>query len=520
MITSPANVPAPRLSVATVVVGLVGLATGAAPRTAAATPLDDPHLGGIAFAGPTATDLSAIYWNPAAVGLIGGHQLMVGGSGRFTGTTVARAAIDPVTGQPGGSRGFPEAHGRGRMHPFSWPLGPGGFLAAGFSLANRFTLALGLYTPFTERTDYTAGGDDGGQPPTRYHAVSTDLQNLALVPALSVRLGGGVRIGAAPGFLFSVGHLVVDEDTALAGGAAGDCGGTPCGAENPAAAARYDVSSGLGLSDSSVSFTLGFGLHIDRPRWALGIAYLTRPLGTREGVEINGRYTLVTPAPRAGGAAICTAQTGSDCVSGHAVYDLPDALHAGFDYKLGERWLVGAALRWLNLSLHDAIRVRVVGPADGSLRAQGLEQDLVLHRGLQDVYELRLRGVVRFGGWLKLAGALRAATPSVDGEALSPAFVDGWTFEPALALRARLTGRLQLSAGYAVTLMVPVDVDRSVYDPGAQAACVAAGGDLRTEACRKRATGQARPTAAGRYRTLTHNLGLTFTATLAGAGVW
>jgi long-subunit fatty acid transport protein len=207
-------------------------------------------------------------------------------------------------------------------------------------------------------------------------------------------------------------------------------------------------------------------------------------------------------------------------VWGQAVYKLPDSLVAGFDYKPNERWLAGVALRWLNLSLHDAIRMRIVGPADGSLRAQGLEQDLVLHRGLRDVYELRLRGVRRLGNHLKLAGALRLANSAVGSQSLSPAFVDGLTFEPALALRARLSNRLQLSAGYAITLMAPVDVDRSAFDPGAQAACAAAGGDLRNESCAKRADGQARPTAAGRYRTLTHNFGLTLTATLAGSGVW
>jgi long-subunit fatty acid transport protein len=500
----------------------VALALGLAPRAARATPLDDPHLGGIAFAGPTVTDLSAIYWNPAAVGLIGGSQFMLGSTGRFTGLSVERAPIDPATGRPGGSRSFPEAKGRSDLQPVRWPLGPGGFVAIAASLANRFTLGIAAYAPFAHRMEFSeaASAEADGAPPTRYHAVSTELRSMALVPALSVRLGGGVRFGAAPGFLFSVGRLVVDEDTALAGGPVGDCGGTPCGAENPAATARYEVSSGLGLFDASVAFTLGLGLHIDRPRWALGLAYLTRPLGTREGVEINGRHTRVTPPPRAGNVELCPPETEGACVSGHAVYRLPESIMAGFDYKIGPRWEAGVALRWTNLSVQDAIRMRVVGPASGTLRAQGLEQDLVLHRGLRDVWELRFKGLHRLGTRLKLAGAFRVATPALGPASVSPGFIDGWNLEPALALRARVTSRLQLSAGYALTVMLPVEVTDSAFDPTAQAACAAANGDLRDPACAKRAAGQARPTAAGRYQALTHNLAVSMTITFAGAGNW
>ena len=470
---------------------------------ARATPLDDPHVGGIGFTGPTTGDLTSIYWNPAAVGLVGRHQFQVGATARLTSLGADRSAIDPASGLPGGPRALPAVNGRSDLHPLDWPLGPGAFLAAAASLGNRFTLGLATYTPYAQRVRWDPAD---GEQPNRYHAVSTDLRNLALVPALSIRLGGGVRIGAAPGFLFSVGRIVVDEDTALAGGT---CGLEPCGAENPAAAARYDVSSGLDLFDSSLAFTLGVGIHLERGRWSMGASYLTRPLGTREGTEVNGRHTTVTPPPRAGEVQLCPPELTGSCVSGHAVYRLPDVVVAGVDYRVNERFTVGAILRFLDLSQHQAIRLRIVGPASGSLRAQGLEKELVLHRGLRDVLDSRLRLITRMRDNLELATSFRVETPAVPRPSVSPAFIDGWQLEPSVALRMRVRAWLQLSAGYAFAFMPAVTVSDSVYDPTAVQACSDAGGDLGDPACAKRAAGQARPTAAGRYRALTHSFGLT-----------
>ena len=149
---------------------------------------------------------------------------MVGATARLTSLSADRSAIDPATGLPGAGRELPPVHGRSDLHPLDWPLGPGAFLAAAASLGNRFTLGLATYTPFAQRVRFDPAD---GEQPNRYHAVSTDLRNLALVPALSIRLGGGVRIGAAPGFLFSVGRHRGRRGHAL--GAAAPAGWSPAG---------------------------------------------------------------------------------------------------------------------------------------------------------------------------------------------------------------------------------------------------------------------------------------------------
>jgi long-subunit fatty acid transport protein len=486
----------------------VALAEAAVPAPAQATPLDDPHVGGIGFTGPTTGDLTSIYWNPAAVGLIARHQFMAGATARLTLLSADRSSIDPATGRPGPGREFPKVNGRSDLHPLDWPLGPGAFLAMAASLGNRFTLGIATYTPFAQRVRLDQAD---GQEPNRYHAVSTDLRNLALVPALSIRLGGGVRIGAAPGFLFSVGRIVIDEDTALGGGT---CGSEPCEVENPAAAARYDVSSGMDLFDSSLSFTLGVGIHVEHGRWSIGASYLSRPLATKEGTEINGRDTQVIPPPRAGEVQLCPPGVNGSCVSGHAVYRLPDMVVAGADYRLNERFTVGAILRWLDMSQHDAIRMRIVGPASGSLRALGLEKELVLYRGLRDVLDSRLRLITRMRENLELATSFRVETPASPRQSVSAAFIDGWQLEPSVAARMRVLSWLHVNAGYAFGFMPGVNVTNSIYDPTAVTTCNAAGGDLTNPACAKRAAGQASPTAAGRYQSISHSFGLTVQARL------
>jgi len=55
---------------------------------ALAGPLDDPHVGSLGFSGPTTGDLTAVYWNPAALGLLQGNQFMFGASLRATQVTV------------------------------------------------------------------------------------------------------------------------------------------------------------------------------------------------------------------------------------------------------------------------------------------------------------------------------------------------------------------------------------------------------------------------------------------------
>ena len=487
----------PRLSLA-----LLALLLAAAPARGGV--LDDPNVGGVGFGGPTTGDLSAIYWNPAALGLMTGGQAMLGVSAWRSSLSVKRDPIDT----PGGPRTFSPVTGQNRHSPISWPPGPGTFVAVGASIGNRFTLALAVYTPSYERATYPAAAD--GEQPTRYHAVDVDLRNVALVPALAFRIGNDLRIGVAPGFLFSTGRLMFDEDTALTSPTP-MCGDVPCPPESPLAAARYDVGSGLGVFDSTLSFTVAGGLHYRRGRFELGLAVSSRPLGNDGGgVEVRAGRTSVSPPPRLGPTAVvCPPDQPQGCVSGHIRYDLPDIFTAGLTWHLTPALAITGVVRWLTFSRHDRIAIRVVGPANGSLRTAGLPERLVLHRGFQDVIEGRLRIEGDLTYWLKLGAALRADTGAVRPASMSPAAVGGPTFEPSVMAEFRVRGWLRLVTGYALTVMPAASTGTSAFDPGAAVRCEEAQSNLLDPSCITRENGAARPTAAGRYSLVQHTATLT-----------
>jgi long-subunit fatty acid transport protein len=486
----------------------------AGSRTAWAAPLDEPFVGGMSFSGPTSASLSSIYWNPAALGLVRGTQVMVSGAVRLTSTTVSRATIDPATGQPLMGAGA-VAPGAATAHdvtqPFNWPVGPGAFLGISSDLGgDRFTIGFATYMPYLQQTKFPLSTPPGSEP-TRYQALQIDLRNLALVPALSIRFAGDFRVGIAPGFLFSTGRLSFAEDTSLDGKLPNTS------AENPQAAARYDIMSGNGLGDAKFSFTLGAGLYYRRGNLEAGLAYQSRPIGSSVvGVEVAGEDTAANAPPavapsvppsNVGAPVTCASGSSSRCVFGDLSYKLPDVWIGGVSYRLRPGLEVTAMARWIWLHVHDRIDVRLTGP---TLESLGVPEHVVLYRGFRDVWDLRGRVSYWFRERVRLGAELRVETSAVPTSAVNAAAVDGLTVEPLALVEARLWRHLWLSAGYGVALMSEVSVASSDFDPGQAGTCAAAGGDL--DACAARNVGRARPTAAGTYTRIVQDFGLTMTA--------
>jgi long-subunit fatty acid transport protein len=493
-----------------VLVTVPALVAALAPVPSRGGPLDDPHVGGVGFSGPTTGDITAVFWNPAALGMLQGSEVTVVVSEQLAKGSIQRAPIDGA-GQPGGGRSFPAVTERDRRRSLSWPPGPGSFIGIGTSVGTRFSLGVALYAPYAQRTTFDATTD--GQEPTRYHLVAADLRNVALTTALAFRIGNELRFGVAPGLLFSTGRLVFDEDTALESAPPGpSCGATPCGVENPAAAARYQVGSGLGLLDASVSFTVAAGLHYRRGRFEAGVSYASPPLGSGAAFETD-RADVGAPARLGAGASLCPSDRPSPCMFGRVGYDLPDTVVGGVTWHFSATTALTGIVRWLTFSRHDRIGVRIVGAAGSGLRAVGAPDSVTLYRGFRDVIEGRVRIERVIGTWLRLGAALRADSGAVAADRQAPGAVGGPALEPALMAELRLPrpSWLRLTAGYALTVIPTVHADPSVFDPAQATACAAADGDLLTPACGRRLAGSARPTAAGDYSLLGHTASLNAT---------
>jgi long-subunit fatty acid transport protein len=460
------------------------LAVAVAPARAA--PLDDPFVGGLSFSGPTSGSLAAIYWNPAALGLVRGFQLMVAGTARVSSTT-ARL--------PGGS-----ATAHDITQPLQWPAGPGAFIALSSDLGgDRFTLGFATYEPFVEQNHYPTS--PAGDEPTRYHRLGADLRNLALVPALAIRFGTDFRIGVAPGFLFSTGRLTFVEPGPAVGG-------VPAGIEGDA---RYDLDSGQSIGKSRFSVTLGGGIYFRRRNFEFGLAYSSRPLGTDvDGVEVGGDQSVVTrPARDGGGLVTCPSGQANRCVFADIAYRLPDIWIGGVTWHPRPGLEVTAMTRWIWLHLQDEIDIRLTSPA---LQAAGLPDHIVLHRGFKDVWDTRVRVAYWIKERLRVGAALRVETSAVGAADVNPAAVDGLKFEPIVLAELRVSKHFSVSAGYGFTYMPGVTVTASSFDPNAAAACSAAGNDLANPACVARLQGRARPSADGSYARTVHDFGAAMTA--------
>jgi len=447
---------------------------------AGASPIDDPFVTGMSFSGPTSGDLGAIYWNPAALGLMRGFQVMVAGTARWSSVGASL---------PAGS-----ATATDFRQPFQWPPGPGAYVALGYG-SDRFTLAFATYMPYLEQIHFPVSAT--GNEPTRYQVLSMDLRNLALVPALAIRFGNDLRVGLSSGFLFSTGSLSFAEDLG--------------GAQTPATDARYNINSGQGIGDSKFSVTLGGGVYWRHKNVEIGLSYQSRPLGSQvTGVEVAGDATTVSlpPGQPGGGGPVTCAGQSSRCVFGDISYRLPDVFIGGVTWHLRPGLELNVMARWLWTHLHDRIDIRLVGP---TLEAQGLPEHIVLYRGFHDVVDTRARIAYWWRERLRIGAELRVETGAVDSDAVNAAAVDGLQIEPVLLAELRLSRRFWLGAGYGLTIMPSVTVTNSIFDPTAASACAAANGDLATRACQERANGTARPSANGTYTSFVQDFGLTAT---------
>ncbi|HTB56714.1 MAG TPA: outer membrane protein transport protein [Polyangia bacterium] len=451
---------------------------------AAASPIDDPFVTGMSFSGPTSGDLGAIYWNPAALGLMRGFQVMVAGTARWS--SVGVSSTPP--GQPAGS-----ATATDFRQPFQWPPGPGAYVALGYG-SDRFTLAFATYMPYLEQIHFPTSTT--GNEPTRYQVLSLDLRNLALVPALAIRFGNDLRVGLSSGFMFSTGSLSFAEDLG--------------GAQNPAADARYNINSGQSIGDGTFSVTLGGGIYYRHKNLEFGLSYQSRPLGSQvANVEVAADATTVTLPPRQGGGLVtCAGGQSSRCVFGDIAYRLPDVFIGGVTWHLRPGLELNVMARWLWTHLQDRIDIRLVGP---TLEAQGLPEHIVLYRGFHDVVDTRARIAYWWRERLRVGAELRVENGAVDNNAVNAAAVDGLQIEPVILAELRLSRRFWLGAGYGLTIMPSVTVTNSIFDPTAAATCAGVNGDLNNQSCQKLANGTARPSANGTYTSFVQDFGLTAT---------
>lgn len=459
--------------------------TVVAAAAAQASPIDDPTSGRAVFTGAASPHATSILLNPAALALgLTGVHFYAGATATITQTSIDRRVIDADGQITDGDS----------VSAFDW--GPGATFGL-WTVTSSRNLAVGglLMTPSpAERFP-----DD---PALRYHSLgglhrTTELGTLAA----AYRVIRRIYVGGSVSLTRNRVRLAFMRDTALEAGrdpdrgVDSDCGGAPCGVENPAAAERFelDVSPRNVVAADNLTYRIS-ALGEVYPDWWIGATFRLPSIG----VSLEGG-AAVTAAPRDGGET----QTGRAIVN----FDLPATLDlelraritAGYDFHFGGRWADQSKL------------------ADYDVRLLGFDDSvpdwIQRPRGYQD-YVRVWTGFEQVDVGQKLLGGARIgfATPQVPIEQVSPTMIERWSLTADVGGQWRISRNLIAQVSYGLDFRPRVDVTNSRYDPTDQLACIDSGYDYSTEACQNVREGYAIPTAAGTYQRFEHafRLGLRY----------
>lgn len=457
------------------------LAIAATATVVRASPADDPATDGAVFAGVTGADPANATANPAALlRLVPGWHVFAISTASYDRVGVDRRTIDPATGAR-------------RAGPTITDATIGAGVTAGFTVASprRMVALLASLRPPDETIDDPAVADQTRGSRTRRIDWATLAGGFSITSRLYLGLSGTLA-GRRQVITYA-------RDTALAAGhdpARGvdsDCGGAPCGLENPQARElwRIDVEPASLPTTDNLLYAVGvlarlpggvwLGLSVERP-WQLGR------------FTMIGDATIVA-APRDGGATL----------HGQAVVyqRLPEVIRFGGRAPLARAWELTAELRMRRLARTEPVDVRVFG---AELAGTDVPEIDVRPTGVTDTVAVELGAEQPDRGQRWRGGArLGFDTGAVLDERISARAPWGRQLTAALGAQLRVD-RWTLQLGYRFDWQLPVTGGGGDYDPLAMIACTDAAFDYDLPACAAVRAGYGTSTAAGDYTRQSHTL--------------
>ena len=445
---------------------------------AGAQPMLSPHVGGLTFLGPATVHPTAVFYNPAALSPLPDTQLFVASQIRLDRGDITRDPIDPASGQPD-----PAGSLRPGATPISFTALEGfAALTSGFG---RATFALAVSTPGAEQGSFAATGEGPGGA-VRYHRVSQSVRDTYFSLGVGIKVTNRLHAGLALSYALTSFDLGFMRDTALergSAGLAGDCAGRPCGVENPAAGELIELDT----AEQLLTFNGGVLASPREGIW-IGLSYLP-PLGAG-GLTTEGSARVTGPS---GAIAVGRAAIQSD---------RPQRILLGARFELNECTWLGVNLTWFGWQRARELDLRLFGV---ELRAAGVPERIVRHRGFQDAYAGEVVLDHRWSDHLRYGASIGVATSAVPQQAVNAGALDAPRGEATGSLELA-AGRAVITAGYGLILRLPRQVSPGVDDPQATVRCVDSEFDL--DLCEDVRLGRGRPSAAGEYSWLTHEISL------------
>ena len=232
----------------------------AVSTSALASPRSDPTTGRAVFTGATVPSPTSITLSPAAIGLDTlGIKLYFALTSTLSQLAIDRRTIDLDSGALSAGPKVRDLH-----------LAPGGDIGVLWHPNDSLTLGFSARVPPPER-------QPEDRAPLAYHTLGTGQRNYTATFAVSLRVTSAFFFGASVNHENTFLHLRYLRDTALEAGHGplgvdSDCGGRPCGVENPEAAELYDVDVRTPyLATSNLKVNIGTVFRVAQDVW-LGLA--------------------------------------------------------------------------------------------------------------------------------------------------------------------------------------------------------------------------------------------------------
>ncbi|MCP3178316.1 outer membrane protein transport protein [Desulfuromonas sp. KJ2020] len=404
----------------------------ASPAFSAGFALIEQSVSGLgnAFAGAAATgeDASTIFFNPAALTLLEGQQVVAGAhviapSAKFSKESANNALGLPISGGNSGDAGVVG-------------VAPNLYYAA--NLNNGWSVGLGIFAPFGLATEYDK--DWVG----RYHAVESDVMTININPTVAYRVNENLSLGAG----VSAQYIDVTLSQMVDFGLNAYVGSGMNAALLPAVSnPDADIYADLTADDWGYGFNLG-ALYEFNENTRVGVAYRSRIKHTVKGDAV---FTQQNPTYLAafgldGAAAASFPNQG---VKGDIT--LPASASLSAYHRINSQWAVMADIMWTEWSTFDKLVIEFDGALPDSVTTENWDDNWRYSVGAN--YTPNDRLVLR-------GGLAYDETPIPDAKHRTPRIPGEDRFWVAFGAGYKLTDQMNIDFGYAHLFVQDSKIDK------------------------------------------------------------
>jgi len=370
---------------------------------------------GNAYAGGAASaeDASTIFFNPAGMSRLSGHEILIAGHLIMPYANFENRGSTHVTGAPlsGGDDGNA---GDAKIIPN---------LYYSRKISDRFAVGIGVNTPFGLATTYS---DDWVG---RYHGIKSDLMSININPSFAYKVTDALSIGAG----FSAQYVDAELSSAVDFGMIGFSLGIP-----GLAPQQNDGFFDLKGDSWGVGYNLGL-LYEFTENTRVGAAYRSRIEHTLEG---DADFSKV-PAP----LSSAFRDTGAE-----SDVTLPDSLSISFSHQFHPQWMVMADFTWTNWSLFDELIVKFDSGQDPNRTIENWDDSYRYSLGVSYIPDKN---------WVLRIGTAYDTSAVSEAKYRTPRIPDGDRIWTALGFGYRISEIFGFDVAYAHLFINDPDINKT-----------------------------------------------------------